>query len=804
MSSVLPVARSSRPTLATWLFVSVLGATLAAVLTCTLIIDRFVRDEARVKAAQFLQSHADALRDALDRGMAQNYEQVRVIGQLDQVSASTDPAAIRRALEQVHASFPQFAWLGLAARDGHVIASIDGLLQGVSVASRPWYSGAQHAMYVGDVHAAVLLAQQLPATAEPWRFVDVATPVYAPDGSLRGILGAHLSWNWAQQIKHDLVDAPLMHQQAEAMIVAADGTVLLGSAALQGRKLPPANAADVLTVESRTHGAGRYPGLGWNVVLRQPERVALADYRALEVRMHVAVAALCLLFVPLLLLLARRLSTPLRELGMQLEVPIDAPVPARHHPLYREADLLGQALDRHAQRQREDAARLRDLNAGLEARVVERTAALGRTNDELTRAVRDRGYSEQRLRDITDAVPAVIACFDADERCTFANAQAAQILRIGPESPGRNTLRAAMGARYDEYKPALDRALSGEHTVIEGQLDIGGERIDFQTHCVPDIASDGRVAGIYILAHDQTALMNAERKSAAGEQRLRTITDNVPVLISYLDKHERYQFCNGTYRTWLGLEPEQLIGRAMADILVIGDYPRRRENLQRTLAGERTELDIEATWGGVTRNLHMTYVPDIANDGTVEGAYVLASDITAMKEAEAQLARQARTDSLTGLPNRHAFNEQLAEALSRSRRNAQAVALFFLDIDKFKTINDTLGHGAGDGVLKLFSQRLAASVRETDAVARLAGDEFVVLLEGLRSPAEPELVALKILAAMNRPFQFDGLSLAITTSIGIAYHADGRASPAELLAQADKALYEAKNGGRNTFRLAAA
>ncbi len=275
MTHSLPAARSSRPPLATWLFVSVLGATMAAVLTCTLVIDRFVHDEASRAASQYLQAHADSLRDALDRGMAQNYEQVRALGQLDQVATSTDPAVTRRALEQMHASFPQYAWLGFAGRDGKVIASIDGLLQGASVSARPWFSGAQHGMFVGDVHRALLLEQLLPAQAEPWRFVDIATPVYADDGSLRGVLGAHLSWSWAAGIKHDLVDATLAQHQAEAFIVGTDGIVLLGSPELQGKKLPVLRQGD-LSVESLARGAGRFPGLGWDVVLRQPESVASA------------------------------------------------------------------------------------------------------------------------------------------------------------------------------------------------------------------------------------------------------------------------------------------------------------------------------------------------------------------------------------------------------------------------------------------------------------------------------------------------------------------------------------------------
>ena len=670
------LARSSRPTIASWLFAGVLGATIAAVLTCTLVIERFVHAEARVEATQFLQTHADALRDALDRGMAQNYEQVRVIGQLDQVAAGSDPVVTRRALDQMHASFPQFAYLGLADPDGRIVAATDGLLEGASVAQRPWFAGARHGLYLGDVHAAVLLAKLLPAQAEPWRFVDVATLVYGPDGSLRGILGAHLSWAWAAGVKRDLVDRSLQRHQADALVVSADGTVLLGAPALQGRKLGP-DAPGQLSVHARTQGFGRAPGLGWDIVLRQPEGVALAAYDALRTRIHVAALLLCLLLAPLLWLLSRRLATPLNELAARLD---GAPA-GRGNPLYREADLLGQALDRYARRQADDAAHLRDLNASLEARVDERTAALARTNDDLTRAVRERWESEERMRAVLTHAP-------------------------------------------DAY-----------------------------------------------IAVDETGVIAEWNRQAE--------------------------------RTF-GWTRDEAIGQGLAELLVPAAQRDGRHGMD-ALAPGATDARVE------TAVLHRRgdVIPveaSVASLRTAAGrmSYAFLHDITERKRAQAQLAQQARTDTLTGLPNRHAFNERLAAALARSRRSAQPIALLFLDVDKFKAINDTLGHGAGDAVLREFGRRIAGAVRETDTVARLAGDEFVVVVEGLHGATEPQLVAHKILAAIGRPFEVDGGALAVSTSIGIAFQPDGHAQPAELLARADAALYEAKAAGRNTFRMDAA
>jgi PAS domain-containing protein len=215
---------------------------MAAVMTCTLMIDRFVRDEAGHEATLLLQTHADSLRDALDRGMAQNYEPVRVLGQLDQVAASADPAVARRALDQMHASFTQYAWLGLAGRDGKVIASTHGLLQGRERVGTVVVRG-RAARRVRRRRAQRAAAREAAARAR--RAVALRRHRHAGLFGRRQLArraGAHLSWSWAAEIKHDLVDIALAQHQAQALIVGTDGTLLLGSAELQGRMLAPAQA----------------------------------------------------------------------------------------------------------------------------------------------------------------------------------------------------------------------------------------------------------------------------------------------------------------------------------------------------------------------------------------------------------------------------------------------------------------------------------------------------------------------------------------------------------------------------------
>jgi diguanylate cyclase (GGDEF)-like protein len=180
----------------------------------------------------------------------------------------------------------------------------------------------------------------------------------------------------------------------------------------------------------------------------------------------------------------------------------------------------------------------------------------------------------------------------------------------------------------------------------------------------------------------------------------------------------------------------------------------------------------------------------------VQGIYVLSTDATSAREYERQLHALAHSDHLTGLPNRRSYEERLAQAVARARRGATPMALAYLDVDHFKQINDSLGHAVGDAVLREFARRLAATVRATDTVARLAGDEFVIVLEQVGSPLECERVAAKLHDAIRAPFELDGRTLQVTSSIGIAWSA--RPEQVALAHAADEGLYRSKHAGRDT------
>lgn len=177
-----------------------------------------------------------------------------------------------------------------------------------------------------------------------------------------------------------------------------------------------------------------------------------------------------------------------------------------------------------------------------------------------------------------------------------------------------------------------------------------------------------------------------------------------------------------------------------------------------------------------------------------------AADLENAKRLEAM----ALNDSLTGLANRRLLSDRLSMALVHARRNKSLMAVLYLDLDGFKTINDTLGHAAGDGLLKLVARRLELTVREEDTVARLGGDEFGVALWSVGDVDDASAVAAKVIEAVSRPYVVDGKPVTVTVSAGVAlFPADGADADA-LLKSADAALYAAKRGGKNAFRLTAA
>jgi diguanylate cyclase (GGDEF)-like protein len=566
-SATIPQPKRARHVRLAALMVSFSGLTVAiTVLLQLLLVDHFAIEHASEQARLRLQQLSWQMRDSLDRTLDQAVRDVYLLSELPELR-DPDPAAARQVVENLQHHFTDYAWIGIATPDGKVFAATGGLLESRDVTQRPWFHAGQQGVIESDYHPAALLGKLLPHSNDPWRFVDVAGPIRNADGTLRGVLGIHLSWTWARSLARELLTPAQRDIGAEIIVVRSDGVVLLGPDDILEK--PIATESLALAQQGKTGAIKeRWPDgrtyvtgysesglsreratLHWSVLVRQTEQAAMASAHQFERRALWLSLLLALGLAGLAALLARRIVAPLKSLCGAMEN-------------------IAQAPD-HA---------------------------------------------------TPEAIP------------TAGGFHEAQV---------------------------LSDALRG--------------------------------------------LIDSERRHHA----------------------------------------------ALAQM----------------------NADLEETVAARTAELHSLLMRDM----------------------------------LTGLPNRRALMQALPEAMARAERLDRPVAVLFLDMDGFKLVNDTYGHEEGDELLRQFGARILGSIRKTDMAARLAGDEFVVILELLGDEADAAAKAHFLLGQLARPFVLNSGSVQVGASIGVALQMPRDAQdPARLLARADQAMYEAKRKGKSRIAIAPA
>ncbi len=312
-------------------------------------------------------------------------------------------------------------------------------------------------------------------------------------------------------------------------------------------------------------------------------------------------------------------------------------------------------------------------------------------------------------------------------------------------------------------------------------------------------AADGTILRLAGTSLDIDRSRAAERENRIASEVLRSMNEAVAVL----DRHFRFLSVNPAFTRMSGYPAAAVAGRG-AEILDSIQHEPTRGRVMRDV------VEREGRWSGETwlRRDNGEEILCTVEAATVLGSeaqgermYVLmATDITLHKRAEEELRYLASFDSLTNLPNRSLLAERLSRAIVRARREGSRVAVLFLDLDRFKDINDSLGHAAGDRILRAVATRLQQAVGHGQTVARLAGDEFTVVLEDLTGPEDAERVAREIIMAFEAPLEpDDGQEVSVSPSIGISLYPDHAQLPTELLKRADAAMYQAKAAGRRTY-----
>lgn len=414
--------------------------------------------------------------------------------------------------------------------------------------------------------------------------------------------------------------------------------------------------------------------------------------------------------------------------------------------------------------------------------------------------------NQAELAAVNDASPLGLMRADASGRCTYVNRTFEFITGL--------TRQEALGDSWMRAIHPNDRA------VLKAALNhMAQTRVPYQdtVRCVhPDgmiiwvsfkiaaMVVDGKVYGYVGTVDDITHVRKSVMALRESESRLRTIADTLPAMVAYIDSEEIYRFHNLAYEREFNRTGVAVLGKTVEQTMGAERYAFLEPYVKRALAGETLTFEEDDISGITERTFEVVYIPQMDEEGlSVIGFHVMRQDVTAQKREKQRLLKLSQVDALTGLTNRAGFLQKLHDAMNASREHGGLMAVMYMDIDRFKPVNDTYGHSVGDALLKAFSARLTHTMRASDTIARLGGDEFTIIMERIGRVDDAAALAAKIVSAMQAPFDLDGKVVSVSASIGLTYYRDEEVSPAELLNRADMLLYEAKQAGRNTYRAGA-
>lgn len=708
-----------------------------------------------IERVQLEYTHAVALADATGAALADAYAQhaERVFKQVDQVSrflkmgieADPDPAHISRLLNESRDSLPEFSLLYSVANESGTIIASTVPAASVSIADRAHFrvhrAFDSGRLFIGGV--------VLGRVSHVWS-VQTSRRLNKADGSFAGVVVISI----APKSLINLADAHSAGAHALVGLVGDDGAMRALEVGEDDVKDDASDGAPIGAMLARATSANFVAQTPGDDIERRFAVRRIADF-------------------PIAAVVGIDLDDHLADYH-------------RHRTTYIAVGLIGTLMI-----------------LVFMLLLIGQTRALSRTQALAKEAERDyRAASEGSM----DSFLILESVFDEagteiiDFKCRNANQRAADALgRTREELLGKRMLRDFPERVSRTSFKAYVRAATSPKTIEEDiHMMVRGKPKWIRRQVVP---IDG---GIALTSRDITAAKLAELALKESEARLRLIADNMPALIARLDCDLCFTFVNQTHAAWFGVECDSLIGQPLQSFYGRRVFRQVSSHVDTVLKGRAVDFERSIPTLAGERQVQVRGVPDLDSYGNVRGIFVLMNDITALKQAEARLWALAQVDALTGIANRHQFNERLDATFKRARASASNFALIFLDIDRFKEINDTLGHDCGDEVLREFARRLETSIRSDDVVARLGGDEFVIILHSVRAADEVLFLTRKIQHRLTAAFQVRGATLLkVTASMGVALLRPSDVKASELLRRADEALYQAKAAGRDTCKVVA-
>ncbi|MCP8686730.1 EAL domain-containing protein [Marinobacterium sedimentorum] len=436
------------------------------------------------------------------------------------------------------------------------------------------------------------------------------------------------------------------------------------------------------------------------------------------------------------------------------------------------------------------------------------TFSVDQLNEEVHRHTATLRNQQEYLRTLIEAEPAGVITLDRDSRILSINNAGARILHTPVDQALEQSFCEQFVADTDRtaFGNLIQSAFAGHNKNLQYRLRtrIADKDIWLQTYAVPFIDHNGNIISIITVSHDITGRVLEEQRLREARAFLQNVVDSVHDAMVVRDIKFNIRLLNRAARESEAGHP---CNRLQHPDTTATQHGGPAQRLLRGSARE-TEICSFTDASGNICHIELEATPLSLPDGSLNGVIEIYRDISEntrllqqLHEEQSRLQQLAHHDQLTGLPNRTLFLDRLEQVRLLAERGQQSFALLFIDLDRFKEINDSLGHQAGDRVLQEMSRRLSACIRSSDTLARIGGDEFTIIMSPLLRSDDAAMLAQKLIECIKPPCMLDDHPVMLTTSVGISLYPEDGSSTESLIKNADAAMYRAKEDGKNVFRL---